>query len=132
MGLPLSGKSGELVLGTNNLLQLTRWELEYGMETHVYAARSGGGAEETVAGLAGGRGMIELLYDPDEPITAITASGDLVNLICRHTTTGSIQAEGEARLGRFSFSANRDGTLQRVTVPFTCHGAWTFPNTIAP
>lgn len=132
MGLPLSGKTGELLIGDNNLLQLTRWELEYGMENHVYAARSGGGAEETIAGVAGGRGSFELLYDPDEPITAIAASGDLVSLTCRHTADGPVQAEGQARLGRFSFSANRDGTAQRVTVPFVCHGAWVFPNVVIP
>lgn len=128
MGQPLSGKAGELLIGENNLQQLTRWELEYGMETHVYAARSGGGAEETVAGVSGGRGSIELLYDPEEPITSIVSSGELVTLKCRHTATGPVQAEGAARLGRLTFSANRDGTLQRVTVPFVCHGLWTFPD----
>jgi len=127
MGQPLSGKAGELLIGENNLLQLTRWELEYGMETHVYAARSGGGAEETIAGVAGGRGSFEMLYDPAEPITAIASSGDLVSLTCRHTADGPVEAAGLARLGRFTFSANRDGTVQRVVVPFVCHGAWTFP-----
>ncbi|MGE3314004.1 MAG: hypothetical protein AB7O26_02730 [Planctomycetaceae bacterium] len=128
MGQPLSGKAGELLVGANNLEQLTRWELEYGMETHVYAARSGGGAEETIAGVSGGRGSFELLYDPEEPFTSIASSGDLVSLKCRHTADGPVQAEGSARLGRFTFSANRDGTLQRITVPFICHGAWTFPS----
>ena len=55
--------------------------------------------------------------------------GDLVTLILRHDTTGSIQATGSARLGRFSYTANRDGTPETVSLPFTCHGTWTFPTT---
>jgi hypothetical protein len=127
MGQPLSGKAGELLIGASNLLQLTQWQLDYGAAVQVYAARSGGGAEETVAGTEGGTGTFEVLLDADQPITGLIATGDLVSLACRHSATGPLQATGDARIGRFTFGANRDGTIQRVTVAFTCNGKWTFP-----
>jgi hypothetical protein len=123
----LSGKAGELLIGASNLLQFTRWELDYGAAVQVYAARSGDGAEETVAGVEGGTGTFELLFDADDPLTGLVATGDLVSLQCRHTT-GGVRAEGQARLGRFSYAASRDGTIQKVAVAFTCHGKWSFPS----
>ena len=128
MGQPLSGKAGELLIGSSNLIQLTQWELEYGSEIEVYTARSGNGTEETIDGIIGGTGSFELMYDPGGPITSLVSPGDLVTMKCRHTATGPVEADGQARLGRFTYGANRDGTGQRVTVTFTCHGSWTFPS----
>lgn len=123
----LSGKFGEALAGSCNLLELLSWELEYGMEPQEYASRAGAGATQTVAGVESGSGTFELNFDPDDPVQGTLGHGDLVTLILRHTATGPVQATGQARIGKHSYGANRDGTVQTVTVPFVTHGAWTLP-----
>lgn len=124
----ISGINGEVVVGASNLQELSSWDLEYGAETQEYASKAGAGNMQTVKGVSGGSGTIEMNFDPDDPPTAQFSSGDLVSLTLRHTTTNSVEATGSARLGKFSFNANRDGTIETVSIPFTTHGAWTFPS----
>lgn len=124
----LSGKNGEVLIGACSLLELMSWDLEQGVEIQEYASKAGAGNMQTVAGVASGTGTIEINFDPDDPPEAQFSTGDLVSLTLRHTTTNSVQGTGSARLGKFSYNANRDGTIETVSIPFTCHGAWTPPS----
>lgn len=123
----LSGKEGEMLIGASNLAGFTKGDLEYGAKTEIVTARSGGGAEETVEGVSGGTGNISITVDQEDMINGLVASGALVTLIFRHTSNGSIQATGQARLGKYKYTIDRNGTPQTVDIPFTCHKAWTFP-----
>ncbi len=124
----LSGKAGELDIGSSNTLDFTNWTLTQGTNIETYAARSGGGAEETAAGLENGTGTIEFMMNTVTPIQSLISPGDLVTLVLLHTRTGPVQATGQARIGQQTSGANRDGTMQVVTYPFTCHGTWTLPS----
>ncbi len=123
----LSGKAGELTIGSSTLLDFTNWTLTYGANTETYAARSGGGAQETAAGLENGNGTIEFMMNTTAPIHSLISAGDLVTLTCLHTSSGPVQATGQARIGQQTSGANRDGTMQVVSFTFTCHLAWTLP-----
>ena len=124
----LSGISGELDIGASTPIDFTNWDLTYGANTESYAARSGGGAEETAAGLANGTGNISFMQNTETPIQGLISPGDLVTLTCFHRRTGAVQATGQARIGQQSSGANRDGTMQVVSYPYTCHKAWTLPS----
>lgn len=123
----ISGKSGEISIGSSNPIDLTSWDLTHGTNIEVYAARSGGGAEETAAGLENGTGNLSFMVNTETPITSLISSGDLVTLTLKHETAGPTQWTGQARIGQFTTNANRDGTMQVVSVPFTCHKTWTPP-----
>ena len=124
----LSGKDGELDIGSSTPIDFTDWTLTQGKNTETYAARSGGGAEETAAGLETGSGTISFMMNTETPIQSLISPGDLVTLTCFHRRTGAVQATGQARIGQQGSGANRDGTMQVVTYPFTCHKAWTLPS----
>ena len=121
----LSGKYGEALVGSCNILEFLAWDLEYGAEPQEYASRAGAGATQTVDGVESGSGTLQLNFDPNAAPQTILAHGSLYTLILRHTATGPVQATGQARIGKHSYGANRDGTIQQVTVPFVTHGAWT-------
>ena len=123
----LSGKEGELDIGSSTPIEFTNWTLTYGANIETFAARSGGGAEETAAGLENGTGTIEFMMNSETPIQSLISPGDLVTLVCFHRRTGATQATGQARIGQQTSGANRDGTLQVVSYPFTCHKAWVLP-----
>ena len=123
----LSGKEGELDIGSSTPIDFTNWTLTQGANIETFAARSGGGAEETAEGLVNGTGTIEFMMNSDTPIQSEISPGDLVTLTLFHRRTGAIQATGQARIGQQTSGANRDGTLQVVTYPFPCHKAWVLP-----
>jgi len=124
----LSGKAGELDIGSSTPIDFTNWTLTQGANIETFAARSGGGAEETAEGLVNGTGTIEFMMNTATPIQSLISAGDLVTLTLLHTRTGPVQATGQARIGQQTSGANRDGTMQVVTYPFTCHLAWTLPS----
>lgn len=124
----LSGKSGELDIGSSTPIDFTNWTLTYGANIETYAARSGGGAEETAAGLENGSGTIEFMMNTETPIQSLISAGDLVTLTLLHTRTGPVQATGQARIGQHTTGANRDGTMQVVSYAFTTHKVWTLPS----
>ena len=128
MGQPLSGKAGELLIGASNLLQLTQWQLEYGAAVQVYAARSGGGAEETVAGTEGGTGTFRT------PVRCRPAD----HKPRRDRRSGLARFAATPRPGPFrrsescgwvgsTFAPTGTAPFNALTVAFTCHGKWTFP-----
>ena len=124
----LSGKDGEVGIGSSNPIDLVQWDLDHGANVETFAARSGGGAEETQEGLENGTGSFQFIMNTVTPITSLISKGDLVTLSLKHSVTPSVAWAGQARIGKFSSSVNRDGTMQRVTVNFTCHKTWTAPS----
>lgn len=126
--IALSGKAGQVYTESSELLHITSWTLEYGVNVETFAARSGAGAEETQAGLESGSGTIEGMMTSSATPGSLLSTGQLVDLELWHNAAGAIKASGGARLGKFSFGANRDGTMQTWSVPFTCHKAWTLPS----
>jgi len=123
----VSGKYAEALIGTCNLLEFESWELEYGSNIEEYNSRAGAGAGQTVDGVHTGSGTITGFLDPDDPVTTTVTTGSLVALTLKNNTTGPVQGTGNARIGKFTLSANRDGTPQPVTIPFVTDGVWTFP-----
>ena len=123
----LSGKFAEVLFGSCNFLEFESWELEYGSNVIEYNSREGGGATNTVDGVHSGSGSITGFLDSTDPITTQVTTGALLTLALYVTSTGPVQATGEGRLGKFSLSANRDGSVVPVTIPFVTHGVWTFP-----
>lgn len=123
----LSGKYAEALVDSCNILEFESWSLEYGADIHETAARSGGGARQTVEGVFGGSGSITGYIDPDDPLTSQLTTGALVTLTLHLTSTGPVAATGSARLGAWSMGASRDGTPIQVSIPFTTHGLWTLP-----
>lgn len=125
----LSGKFGEVRTGGgSNILELLSWDLEYGAEPQEYASRAGGGATQAVAGVESGSGTIEVNFDPDDPIAATLSTGATVTLTLRfRNTPATVDATGQAVLGKHSYGMNRDGTVSTVSIPFVTHGSWTLP-----
>ncbi len=124
----LSGKVGQVEIGSSPLFDFTDGDLEYGSEPQEYFARSGAGASETVAGAESGSGSFNVNFNSDNLFDALVSSGDLVTLNFVHTTTGTVQATGQARIGKISRNLNRDGSVQSLGVSFVTHKAWTFPS----
>jgi len=122
MAVP-SGKDGYVVINACTVLQLSKWTLEYGPEIHKFASRAGGGADQTVAGVFSGSGTIEVMYDDDTPITSTLTPGELYTATLYQNATDS--HTGSMRLGKFSFEVDREGTEERVSIPFETHGLWT-------
>lgn len=125
MGTPLSGKYAEVVIGSCNISEMKKWELEYGAQTETYFSRAGDGAQQTISGAESGTGSITMNLDTAATFPANT--GDLVTINCYHQRSGLIQAYGSARLGKPKSSADRAGGVQEITMPFTCHGKWYGP-----
>lgn len=124
----ISGKYSEAHFGSCNFLEFEGWDLEYGSDVHETASRAGGGARQTVEGIAGGSGTINGYLDPSDPLTSQVTSGTLLTLSLYATSVAPTAiATGQARLGRFSMSASREGQPVPVSIPFTCHGVWTLP-----
>ena len=123
----ISGKYAECLFGTCNFLEFESWELEYGSNIEEYNSRAGAGAGQTVDGVHTGSGTITGFMDTADPVTTQVTTGTLVTLHLYLTSTGPVEATGSARIGKFSLSANRDGTPQSVTIPFVTHGVWTLP-----
>jgi hypothetical protein len=123
----ISGKYGEAHADSCNFLEFESWELTYGPNVEPINSRAGGGATTTIDGVANGSGTISLFLDPDDPIAGQVTPGQLLTLICMNRSAGAVQATGQARLGQFTLGANRDGSPQRVSIPFTTHGLWTLP-----
>ena len=122
-----SGKYAQALFGSCNFLEFESWDLEYGANIPTYNARSGGGATQTVEGVFDGGGTISGFLDPDDPLTSQVTSGALITLSLHITSTGPVQATGQARLGKFNMSANRSGEPVPVSIPFVTHGTWTLP-----
>lgn len=122
----LSGKTGEISLGGSTIVAFTDLELEYGSEPQPYFAVSGAGAQETVAGADAGSGTFNVVVRTDPFITETLVSGSVYAVTVTYTSGQT--ATGNARLGKFNWSMNRDGTVQRARIPFMTDGAWTFPS----
>lgn len=123
----ISGKYAEALFASCNFLEFESWELEYGSNIEEYNSRSGAGAGQTIDGVHTGSGTITGFLDPDDPVTTQVTTGSLITLALYVTATGPVQATGLGRIGKFTLSANRDGTPQPVTIPFVTHGVWTLP-----
>lgn len=124
----VSGKYAEVAIGSCEFAEFEAWDLSYGAAVPEFNSRSGGGASQTVEGVFSGSGTITGFVDPDDSLYGSSIrTGSLLTLTLRHTATGPVVATGQARLGQFSFSANRDGTPQPVSIPFVTHGLWTLP-----
>lgn len=124
----LSGKYATVLFDSCNMLEFESWDLTFGTNIQEYNSRSGGGATQTAAGVDSGSGTITGFLDPDDPITGQITSGGLYTVSCYADANGTTKAYGKARLGQIHMSANRDGTLIPVTIPFTTHGEWTLPS----
>ena len=122
----LSGKHGYVSVGSCLVGEFTEGNLEYGSEPQEYFSRSGAGAGQAVDGAESGRGSFTRLINSEDG--ADFASGDLVTLAFVHTTDPTtIQATGQARLGKRNININRNGVPQSETWAFVTHKAWTFP-----
>ena len=122
-----SGKFAQALFGSCNFLEFESWDIEYGSNVIEYNSRAGAGATKTVDGVHSGSGTITGFLDPDDPITTQVTTGALVTLFLHITETGPVQYSGSARLGKYSSSANRDGSVVTVSIPFTTDGVWTVP-----
>ena len=126
MTIALSGKAGHIEIGTCTLQGFTNGTLTYGSDPVEYFAQSGNGAAQTHEGADSGSGTIEVVV-LDEPVltSATLKPGLLATLVFSHD--GTTEATGQARLGKFTWTLNKDGQTQKATIPFTTHGAWTLP-----
>lgn len=123
----ISGKYAEVLFGTCNFLEFESWDLEYGSNIEEYNSRAGAGAGQTVDGVHTGSGSVTGFMDPDAPITTQVTTGSLLAIYLYLTSTGPVQTYGNGRIGKYSLSANRDGTPEPVTIPFVTDGVWTLP-----
>ncbi len=119
----LSGTDGSVTIDASNPIEITQWDLDYGADIDGYYSRSGAGGQQTVKAGTNGTGNMEFMYNDDTPIQSLIGEGDLITLTLLHSSGDS--HTGLARIGRFGFGINRDGTGQRVSVSFTTHGLWT-------
>jgi len=122
--MALSGKQGYMTIGSCTMVALTDWDLTYGSPNEEYFAVSGNGASETVGTAERGSGTMNMVVDADALAADLAETGDLVTLTLLGQT-GLTLATGSARLGQFNFSGNREGTVQRASVPFMTDGTWT-------
>ena len=119
-----SGLNGYMTIGSCIIASLTDCNLNIGSPNEEYFAVSGAGWSETVATPKRGSGTINAVLDEAALITSVAESGELVTLTL-YASTGGASATGSARLGQFDHSINREGTVERVSIPFMTHGVWT-------
>lgn len=133
----ISGKYGEISLGGSVINEFENWTLTYGDEIQTYASKAGNGAQQTLDGVAKGTGTLTLNWDPGSSLvaagtgtksdgsTVTIVPGALVALVCYARRNSPVSCYGSARLGPFTYGANRDGTPSKISIPFTTHGTWT-------
>jgi len=119
-----SGLNGYITIGSCIIASLTDCDLTYGSPNEEYFAVSGAGSSETVATAKRGSGTINAVLDEAALISSVAESGELVTLTLFASTAGAT-ATGSARLGQFNTTVNREGTVEKVSIPFMTHGAWT-------
>jgi len=118
-----SGLEGYCTIGSCTPVAVTDCNLNFGSPNEEYFAVSGSGFSETVATAKRGSGTINAVCDEAQLLNSIASSGDLVTLA--FFASAATSATGEGRLGQFDWSMNREGTPQRVSIPFITHGVWT-------
>lgn len=121
----------------------TDWRLNFGSPPEAYFAIGGNGFQETVATAFRGEGSINVVVenrnatvsDGNGSWAPTFKSGQLVylELIANDYAAvdggggnvgASLAAYGNARLGQFDYSPNRDGSVQKFSIPFMTHGPW--------
>jgi len=120
----VSGLNGYVTLGSCTILCLTDCDLTYGSPNEEFFCVDGAGASSTVATAKRGSGTLNLVMDDAALFTSIAESGELVALTF-YAATGGDTATGNARIGQIQTTINREGTVERVSVPFMTDGAWT-------
>lgn len=120
----VSGINGYLTVGSCIVSSLTDCEFTIGSPNEDIFTVGGAGWSNTVETAKRGSGTINLVLDELALITSIAESGELVTLTF-YASTGGSTATGSARLGQVGTTINREGTAERVTVPFTTDGVWT-------
>lgn len=122
-----SGKNAYIVIGTCTIQSLSSYELESGYKVETYTAVSGGGHEQTVAGVGVGNLTVTGVVDPESIFGSAAPTGTLVTLVIHTSTTAGRDktATFKCRIGSITLSANRDGTPQTFTAQLVKHGPWT-------
>lgn len=124
----LSGKYAQAIVDSCDIAEFESWELDEGAETLIYHSRSGAGYQKTEEGPGGGTGTLVLFFDPADPVAGRLVSGGLYTVALYQTATGPVQHTGTIRLGKFRYGGDRNGPLQKVTIPFATHGPWVQPS----
>lgn len=120
----VSGLNGYVTIGSCTVAALTDCDFTYGSPNEEFFTVGGGGASNTVATAKRGSGTINLVLDDAALFTSVAESGELVALVFFSKTAGD-SASGNARIGQIQTTFNREGTVERVTVPFMTDGLWT-------
>lgn len=120
----LSGKNGYITIGSCIVSAFTDGNFNWGSPNEEFFTVGGAGHSSTVATANRGSGTINVVVDNTALLSSIAASGELVALTFL-SDTGGDSATGNVRLGQFDTSINREGTVQKVSIPFMTDGAFT-------
>lgn len=119
-----SGLNGYMTIGSCIVASLTDCNLNIGSPGEEYFSVDGAGWSQTVATAKRGSGTINAVLDEAALICSVAESGEKVTLTL-FASTGGASATGSARLQQFDYSINREGTVERVSIPFMTDGPWT-------
>jgi hypothetical protein len=120
----VSGLNGYMTIGSCIVASLTDCDLTLGSPNEEFFTVDGAGWSQTVATAKRGSGTINAVLDEAALISSVAESGELVTLTLFASTAGAT-ATGSARLGQFNTTVNVEGTVEKVSIPFMTHGAWT-------
>jgi hypothetical protein len=120
----ISGKTGYMTIGSCTVAALTDCDVTFGSPNEEFFTVAGNGFSSTVSTAQRGNGTINAVLDDAALISSLAASGDLVT-IAIFADTGGPSMTGSARLGQFQGGFAREGTVQKLSIPFMTDGEWT-------
>jgi len=119
--MAVSGKTGSVLVGASDVLEVTKWTFEPSAIIHKYASNNTAGHKAAVAGVRDGKGTIETKVHTNTLWTA----GQSVTLILEGPTSGDTITV-PAVIATTPVSVDIDnGEPVASTYTFEANGAWT-------
>jgi len=119
--MAVSGKTGSVLVGSSDVLEVTKWTFEPSAIVHKYASNNTAGHKAAVTGVRDGKGTIETKVHTNTLWTA----GQSVTLILEGPTSGDTITV-PAVIATTPVSVDIDnGEPVASTYTFEANGAWT-------
>lgn len=134
MGSAISGKGGDIRLGTTSPVQfceVTKWSFNPKSNNNSYASNCSGGFKRRVAGTKEGSGTVDGKWDPTAPPTDALDVGDSITLNLHYNATQKWIVPAVVDSMRIDVDMD-SGDIVGWSIDFSSDGAWTKPVATAP
>lgn len=118
-----TGCSGDVLIGSSSIAELTNWTFNKTVATDRYGSNSSNCYKKTIAGVKSGTGTLKGKYDDASPIEDFLDVGDSVSLLLQ--TDGSTTYTVPAVIKSLDVEVDLDeGKANTWSATFETNGAW--------